>query len=81
MGSPGPVLKNHCCTHLSTRMGFEHKRAEHNGLAIHRLNHSAISSHYWMLDAVLWCFSAALINTTETRFNITCCKWLGACER
>ncbi len=29
----------------STRMGFEPTRAEHNGLAIHRLNHSATSSH------------------------------------
>ncbi len=26
-------------------MGFEPTRAEHNGLAIHRLNHSATSSH------------------------------------
>ncbi len=30
---------------LSTRMGFEPTRAEHNGLAVHRLNHSATSSH------------------------------------
>ena len=29
---------------LSTRMGFEPTRAEHNGLAVHRLNHSATSS-------------------------------------
>ena len=28
----------------STRMGFEPTRAEHNGLAVHRLNHSATSS-------------------------------------
>src|SRR4029434_1515082 len=27
------------------RMGFETTRAEHNGLAVHRLNHSATSSH------------------------------------
>ncbi len=27
-------------------MGFEHKRAEHNGFAIHRLNHSATSSSF-----------------------------------
>ena len=26
---------------LSTRMGFEPTHAEHNGLAVHRLNHSA----------------------------------------
>src|SRR4029434_4967101 len=26
-------------------MGFEPRRAEHNGLAVHRLNHSATSSH------------------------------------
>src|SRR4029434_6115734 len=29
----------------TTRMGFEPTRAEHNGLAVHRLNHSATSSH------------------------------------
>ena len=28
-----------------TRMGFEPTRAEPNGLAVHRLNHSATSSH------------------------------------
>ena len=28
----------------STRMGFEPTRAEHNGLAVHRLNHSATLS-------------------------------------
>ena len=28
----------------TTRMGFEPMRAEHNGLAVHRLNHSATSS-------------------------------------
>ncbi|XP_034746579.1 dipeptidyl peptidase 3 isoform X1 [Etheostoma cragini] len=28
-----------------TRMGFEPTRAEHNGLAVHRLNHSATSSY------------------------------------
>ena len=27
---------------FTTRMGFEPTRAEHNGLAVHRLNHSAI---------------------------------------
>ena len=31
-------------TSNSTRMGFEPTRAEHNGLAVHRLNHSATSS-------------------------------------
>ena len=29
---------------LPTRMGLEPTRAEHNGLAVHRLNHSATSS-------------------------------------
>ena len=28
----------------ATRMGFEPTRAEHNGLAVHRLNHSATLS-------------------------------------
>ena len=31
--------------YFSTRMGFEPTRAEHNGLAVHRLNHSATSSY------------------------------------
>ena len=31
----------------TTRMGFEPTRAEHNGLAVHRLNHSATSSSYF----------------------------------
>ena len=31
---------------LTTRMGFEPTRAEHIGLAVQRLNHSATSSHY-----------------------------------
>ena len=30
----------------TTRMGFEPTRAEHNGLAVHRLNHSATSSNW-----------------------------------
>src|SRR4029434_1507538 len=30
---------------FTTRMGFEPTPAEHNGLAVHRLNHSATSSH------------------------------------
>ena len=30
---------------VSTKMGFEPTRAEPNGLAVHRLNHSATSSH------------------------------------
>ncbi len=38
---PGSFVKNHCESHQSTRMGFEPTRAEHNGLAVHRLNHSA----------------------------------------
>uniref|UniRef100_A0AAX7UYN0 Dipeptidyl peptidase 3 n=1 Tax=Astatotilapia calliptera TaxID=8154 RepID=A0AAX7UYN0_ASTCA len=32
------------CKMRPTRMGFEPTRAEHNGLAVHRLNHSATSS-------------------------------------
>ena len=30
---------------IPTRMGFEPTRAEPNGLAVHRLNHSATLSH------------------------------------
>ena len=29
----------------TTEMGFEPTRAEHNGLAVHRLNHSATPSY------------------------------------
>ena len=36
----------------ATRMGFEPTRAEHNGLAVHRLNHSATSSYKWN---TFWC--------------------------
>ena len=35
---------------VTTRMGFEPTRAEHNGLAVHRLNHSATSSNYTSLQ-------------------------------
>ncbi len=45
-GVPWSCVKNHCGTHISTRMGFEPTRAEHNGLAVHRLNHSATSSSF-----------------------------------
>ena len=31
---------------ISTKMGFEPTRAEPNGLAVHRLNHSATSSEF-----------------------------------
>lgn len=31
---------------LTTRVGFEPTHAEHNGLAVHRLNHSATSSQH-----------------------------------
>ena len=45
----------------STRMGFEPTRAEPNGLAVHRLNHSATSSaslkvaHFQILKEILFC--------------------------
>ena len=39
-------IKNHLPRKTrTTRMGFEPTRAKHNGLAVHRLNHSATSSH------------------------------------
>ena len=34
----------HTCDKRTTRMGFEPTRAEHNGLAVHHLNHSVTSS-------------------------------------
>jgi hypothetical protein len=30
---------------IATRKGFEPSRAEHNGLAVHHLNHSVTSSY------------------------------------
>ena len=38
---------------VTTRMGFEPTRAEHNGLAVHRLNHSATSSSYIYIEPSL----------------------------
>ena len=38
----------------STRMGFEPTRAEHNGLAVHRLNHSATSSSHTVQNMPYW---------------------------
>jgi hypothetical protein len=38
-------------------MGFEPTRAEHIGLAVQRLNHSATSSHS-MKKALYWCVIA-----------------------
>ena len=39
-----------------TRMGFEPTRAEPNGLAVHRLNHSATSSSGVTLNIVKYKF-------------------------
>ena len=61
---------------ISTRMGFEPTRAEHNGLAVHRLNHSATSSSLlgkeknskgpWTLDEIRWRLSFG------AKIEITC---------
>ena len=48
-------------------MGFEPTRAEHNGLAVHRLNHSATSS--WCVN-VLKDYCAAM-----QIFLMTSCAW------
>ena len=40
---------------FATRMGFEPTRAEHNGLAVHRLNHSATSSHGGVVHSAASC--------------------------
>ena len=45
-------------------MGFEPTRAEHNGLAVHRLNHSATSSGWWTLFLQLW--RGILVGYSET---------------
>lgn len=38
------IINHLLCKTRPTRMGFEPTRAKHNGLAVHRLNHSATSS-------------------------------------
>ena len=45
-------------------MGFEPTRAEHNGLAVHRLNHSATSS----ADALTFCNILLQSLYSETRY-------------
>ncbi|XP_030216618.1 dipeptidyl peptidase 3 isoform X3 [Gadus morhua] len=47
---------------ISTRMGFEPTRAEHNGLAVHRLNHSATSSG-GTISLCKW-FSSPVLNSS-----------------
>lgn len=42
---PSKACRNGAKKCLPTRMGFEPTRAMPNGLAVHRLNHSATSSH------------------------------------
>ena len=48
----------------STRMGFEPTRAEHIGLAVQRLNHSATSS--WMAVHLLAMYRAVQIYFNKT---------------
>ena len=43
-------------------MGFEPTRAEHNGLAVHRLNHSATLSLYTKVSSKLHTTSIDLKN-------------------
>ena len=47
---------------VSTTAGFEPARAKHNGLAIHRLNHSATLSLYS-------CSTTEIINTQSTQHH------------
>ena len=39
------IREQYCVNLVATRMGLEPTRAEHNGLAVHRLDHSATSSY------------------------------------
>ena len=62
-------------------MGFEPTRAEHNGLAVHRLNHSATSSrrklqrletfkiHYWLESLYSSMFVPSTILQTAVFFR------------
>ena len=70
----------------TTRMGFEPTRAEHNGLAVHRLNHSATSSrrklqrletfkiHYWLESLYSSMFVPSTILQTAVFFQRICTK-------
>ena len=52
---------------VPTRMGFEPTRAEHIGLAVQRLNHSATSSHVLLREHSM---SSILSARTEFSLNI-----------
>ena len=50
-----------------TRMGFEPTRAEPNGLAVHRLNHSATSSHL-----VSYNYDCSIFDANDVKHKV---KW------
>ena len=52
-------------------MGFEPTRAEHNGLAVHRLNHSATSS--WMQGHEI---GNLKLKSFESRMHTWCAWWM-----
>ena len=65
---------------LTTKMGFEPTRAEPNGLAVHRLNHSATSSttraitvSFKNLNILL--FSSCLLMTMVEYFKYDITDW------
>ena len=64
------------CQKGATRMGFEPTRAEHIGLAVQRLNHSATSSHEeWIFDDVnLVIYQVRFIAVWKSLVNRT--SWL-----
>ena len=56
----------------TTRMGFEPTRAEHNGLAVHRLDHSATSSYseqIYVLKVKLFLFLRELLQWWHVAVN------------
>ena len=54
------------CRKGSTRMGFEPTRAEHNGLAVHRLNHSATLSHLFTHSLTLEAYRCVYTHPIES---------------
>ncbi len=53
----------------ATRMGFEPTRAEHNGLAVHRLNHSATSSSEHAIAFLVVLFSILSMYLDKNPFD------------
>ena len=74
----GVKIKNHLQRKTrTTRMGFEPTRAKHNGLAVHRLNHSATSSHVGQSSTCTYLSSRSLPGPLQPFLNTDLIKLRG----